>query len=504
MDQQTQYILYVLNQLRPEMEKAIRLIESKNPQGMQLMHHLHSQNLFLLNSVPDDPHVLFTAATSNMYLGHNGQAIALLEKCLSKRPELREAWNNLGGCWRQEFYLDKAERCYEKTLDLIEEDPKSTDRDYGDTYSNIGSMWVNEGNPQKAEKFLAKAIEKDPNNAHACWNMGLAKLELKKYKEGFDLYDAGFFNGTRVIRQYGNAAYFRPGNDCGGKTIVVWGEQGLGDEILFAQYIPAFVERFKPQRLVFDCHPRLVTIWQRYFTERHGIPCYGTRKTTPDWLDKEPPLDFKIAIASLPQHVPTTSLPMALEEDYFLPEPNLVEEYRKLFTQLADGRTLVGFGWTGGYKKTRIDQRSIPLGLWRELFDIPGTVWVSFQYTDDAETQLNGFLNEYPAYADKIIHLPHIVKAFNYDDNLAALHAMDERIFINTTAVHACGASGLYAFTLTPTKHAWRYGVVGDDLMPFYTSVRQIHQGARNETMKSALRRVRNKLIGRMKRRGNA
>ena len=170
--------------------------------------------------------------------------------------------------------------------------------------------------------------------------------------------------------------------------------------------------------------------------------------------------------------------------------------------KLAPGKTIVGFGWTGGYKKTRMDQRSIQLPNWQSLLDIENTVWFSFQYTEDAEQHVNAFFTYFPQYVDKIIHIPSIIKDFDYDTTLAALAACDYRLFINTTAVHACGAANIPCWTLTPTKHAWRYGLPGDEKMPFYDSVTQIHQGARNDTMEQALNIAKNRLIGQMKREG--
>lgn len=510
MDPNTEYrnfIMQQLVQLRGEMERAIRLIESKNRQGLQIMAQLHNIFMQMLDTDPDNPHILFSVAAAQMYLGGNGVTIAILEKCLQQDPTIKEAWNNLGGCWRSEFFLDRAEVCYQKALEITESEdtpPERKSADIADIYSNMGSLWVNEGEPRRAETQLQKALDAQPNNPHAKWNMALAKLELKKYKEGFALYDAGFSNGTRIMRHYGNADYFTNVSEGKDKTIVIWGEQGLGDEILFAQYIPAFIEAVQPRRVIFDCHPRLESIWKRYFTKRYTVPCYPTRKTKPDWVPREEPIDYKMAIASLPQHVDPKVIngKPACGEPYFLPEPGQVDAMREQLSRIAEGRTIIGFGWTGGYKKTRMDQRSIQLPNWRPLLDeVPNAVWLSFQYTEDAEQQLNQFFQQFPQYIDKIVHLPHIVKDFNYDTTLAALFCCDYRVFINTTAVHACGAAGLDCYTLTPTKHAWRYGLPGDKQMPFYSTVEQIHQGRHNPTMEQALATVKNRLIGSIKKR---
>lgn len=503
MSQEQEYKHFILQQLqflRGEMERALRLIDAKDKHGLMLMQQLHSAYCQMLDRDPDNPAILFSLAASQMHLGANGITIALLEKCLRGDPNVREAWNNLGGCWRQEFFLERAEECYNKALELTLKDPKCKPRDLADIYSNMGSLWVNEGCPAKGEALLAKAIEADPTNAHACWNMALIKLELKKYREGFAMYDDGFRNGTRIMRYYGNAAYVKPDDDLTGKTVVVWGEQGLGDEILFAQFIPEFIKAKNPGRVIFDCHPRLFNIWHRTFDEM-GVNLHPTRKTKSEWVPREEPIHYKIALASVPQYCEVQARTYG-SNAYFHPNQEKVEEMRAMMEKFANGRAIVGFGWTGGYKKTRMDQRSIPLPMWQSLFNVENTLWFSFQYTEDAEQQLGGFLQYAPQNVERIVHIPSVVKDFDYDTTLAALAACDYRLFINTTAVHACGAAALPCWTLTPTKHAWRYGGRGDELMPFYESVRQIHQGIHNDTMENALAIAKQKLIGRMKRDG--
>ena len=184
-DQEMNQVLHQLQYMKGEMEKAIRLVNAKDKQGMILMQRLHSVYVQMLDSYPDNPAILFSVAAAQMHLGANGITIALLEKCLRIDPTVREAWNNLGGCWRQEFYLENAEACYNKALELTLQQDEPKARDIGDIYSNMGSLFVNEGNPKKAEEYLQKALDADPGNAHAAWNMGLAKLELKSTRMAF-------------------------------------------------------------------------------------------------------------------------------------------------------------------------------------------------------------------------------------------------------------------------------------------------------------------------------
>ena len=107
---------------------------------------------------------------------------------------------------------------------------------------------------------------------------------------------------------------------------MIWGEQGLGDEILFAQFIPEFIMIHKPAKVIFDCHPRLIHIWERYFGKLN-VKLYPTRKTKSPWVSQEDPIHYKMAIASVPQYCESKNNALAGQQ-YFIPNQEKVKEMR--------------------------------------------------------------------------------------------------------------------------------------------------------------------------------
>jgi hypothetical protein len=156
-------------------------------------------------------------------------------------------------------------------------------------------------------------------------------------------------------------------NGDSGKRIVVYGEQGIGDEIMFASCVPDL--QAMSELVVLDCHPRLTTLFKRSF----GVDCYGTRKD--EWLDWVLPYKFnaRTPIGSLPRLScgRTASSRKAVPEDR--------PECRGRRAARPEDRA----AWSGGYKETRAAIRSMPLA---ELYPILGmdASFVSLQYTDSA------------------------------------------------------------------------------------------------------------------------
>jgi hypothetical protein len=400
----------------------------------------------ILNRHPDNPGVLFLLGTLYLQKRCNGLAINLLESALS-RQEFSEAFNNLGSAYKAENFNDMALRAFHRARELNEKDP--------DVCNNLSTIYINEGQPAQCIDWADEAIKLDSDHPNAHWNRGLAYLELGEWERGWEGYEWGFKSKDRLSRDYktdtNNATRW---DGSPGKTVVVYGEQGVGDEIMFSSCIPDLISVSK--KVIFDCHPRMVALMRRSF----NVECYGTRKESSiDWIKF--PIDNFVAIGSLPGFFRKKS------EDfpgtpYLLADSVRVEHFREKISAVKPGLR-VGVTWTGGRKKTRIDLRSIPIEQLERLFNIPGTSFVSLQYTPEAAAEAEKF------------DLPHWQDVINDLDELTALtKACDLVISVCQTQVHMAGALGVSCLCLTPSRPAWRYGMFGN--MPWYGSVTNIRQ----------------------------
>lgn len=433
------------------------------------------QYVLLLNKNYDNWVLLQLLGILYVHTGRNGLAICMLRRSIEFNKNISETWNNLGLAYLRENLHDKAKSCYLKALSLVpEEDHAMRSKVYG----NVASVSVNEGRPGDGIPDALKALKYDDTNIGAHWNLALMYLELNNFRDGFREYEFGLLkaaNGQtlRFNREYGwthldGTVEPTPWWDgTPGKTVVVYGEQGVGDEIMFASCLNDLRKVCK--EVIFDCHPRLVRLFGDSFP---GVKLHGTRKTdVVDWRD-EHHIDYKLAIGSLPYWFRRDGFPKH-------------DGYLKAHPKPKSGRVKIGLGWVGGYKQTRIELRSMRLPWLLPILKQDADFY-SLQYGDSSE-EIDLLEKE---HGIKVIQTGQ-EKAEDYGECADLVAGLDLVIAVNTSAVHLAGALGVPCWTMTPSKPAWRYGFEGEGMV-WYPSVRQFRQG--NENWGAVIDRVSNEL----------
>ncbi len=398
--------------------------------------------LGLLNDHPESGQVIFTLATTYLQQGLSGLAINLLYRAAQFNPTAPEVWNNLGSAYKTEQNDAMAERYYRHALSL---------REHPDYYNNLATLHVNRGAPEQGIEIAKKALSLNPTLAKAAWNLALLELETGDWENGYRHYLAGLDSKDRFLKQYHKAdgteiPYWKGEKD---KHVVVYGEQGLGDEIMFASALEDLAKDCKT--VVFDCHPRLINIFKRSFSHIENIVAYypDRKKESAKW-ELEHDIDYALPIGNLMYHYRRDgNYP---RKTYLKPDPEKVKMYREYLESLGPG-PYVGLGWVGGYKKTHANVRCTKLGHLVPVMEQGGT-FVSLQYTD-VKDKVERFHNDYPDIT--LWHDQKLLQEFDYDETMALVGALDLVICINTTMVHLCGAMGKECWTLTPYERAWRY-----------------------------------------------
>lgn len=441
--------------------------------------------MFLLGYDRDHPQILFNCGACLLKRGDNALAFHIFKRCLDIKPDFCEALNNIGWIHEHENEHTEAEAAFRKAIEI---DPKKTE-----FWNNLATVYVNNGTPDKAMEYADESIARGEDNVDAKWNKSLALLEAGNFEEGFKWYEFGKEGdlAKRKKRTFwpdkdGRTPEWKgPADEA--KTVAVYGEQGVGDEIMFASLIPE-IQR-DVETVILDCHPRLHNIYRHAFP---GVTVYGTRKENQIQWPSRHKIDACVAIGSLAQHYRKT------REDfprvpYLKPfEDRVAAWYEQWASRGLDDKPRIGFSWRGGTKLTRKDLRSIMLDQWRPLFESIDAHWVSLQYEHKemmglAKTQLDVFENECKEWAPPIIRIP---EADDLDECYGAvIHTLDLVISINTSLVHACGAYGVPCWVLTPCRPAWRYGVEGEDMV-WYDSIKQYRQDYQKDDWGPVLKRV--------------
>ena len=441
------------------LERAVELEEIDPDKALTLCSDV-------LNEDKDHPEATYIAARVLMTAGRHGLAHILYRRCNEMSPHKAEIQNSLGLSVEHAYPIE-ALKHYENALRI--------DPGYHHSLNNKGLMLLRKGRPDLCLKYAEKCLKAKPDYIGANVNRATALIMLRRWEEGWKEYTASL-GITRTRREYGVP-------DWNGEkgTVVVYGEQGIGDEILFSSCIP---DLQKTNDVVIDCDPRLVGLFLRSF----NCPVYGTRfKDQTPILDNHK-VDFQAAIGDLPRFFRNTeeAFPGGA---YLTPDPERCLQWRALFDHLPFGSTnpdmrrnqskgkTIGLAWQGGILNTERHARSFDLDVFAPLFDLPHT-FISLEYD---EPDLKGYPIKHYGRA--------VNKGVNYDETMALINELDLVICVTTTAVHAAGALGKECWCLTPKCPSYRFHLSGQ--MPWHSSVELLRQ---TSTWEKLISEVKTKL----------
>lgn len=448
--QQKQHEENILKQVPYSLSKAERL-----RQKGELDEALRVMVPYLNDHFDDVPALMLTAHIL-MDAERIGLVHPLLKRAAQLEPNIAMIWNNLGLCYQEGADLEEGETHFFRALKLEPNDAV--------THLNLGQLYNNLSQPHLAIKHCNKAIENDPGLPEAYYNRALANVALGNYREGWADYDATLGQGkTRKERVYGLIPRW---NGEEGKTIIAYGEQGMGDEISFASCIPDLV---KKNKVIIECNPRLWGLFKRSFNlETHGtrfndmIPWLHDQKT-----GQQRKIDGAVAFGSLPQYYrnETREFPGT---PYLIADHERRLQWKALLDSLGP-KMKVGIAWTGGNKNTGKARRSVDLEDMLPILRQDAT-FISLQYMDSPEVDV---LKK--NHGIEVHHWPRAVQSQDHDDCAALIAELDLVITVQTAVVHLSGALGKTCWAMLPRTPRWFYGISGNT-MPWYNSVKLYRQ----------------------------
>jgi tetratricopeptide (TPR) repeat protein len=394
-----------------------------------------------------DPYLCHAAGTLFIDMNMNGIAMQLLTRCVETSPEnapwLAEAYTNMGVALRAEAHEMEAAACYRRSLEI---EPTNVS-----VWGNYAGCHVNFGTPEKCVQIAEQGLLLDKNNVHCRHHKALGLLEMGKYESGFRMYEARLELPQFHHRNFAGERWY--GKKVSG-TLVIHGEQGLGDEVMFC----SLVDRAKKlcDRLVIECNYKLIPLFERSF----GVKCYGD----PEEIKKHETVSAWCPMGSLPFVFGVKS---PVKHHGFL---KTNPEFDKKYQKREDFR--IGVTWRGGLKGTHAHLRNFPIKTWKEFVR---PEWYSLQYGDiGSEIEQLGIKD--PGWGGDMDEFASLVKS------------CDLIITVCNTTVHFAGALNKPCWVLVPSKPAWRYGIAGERML-FYPSVRMFRQ-ADGEDWSEVLKRV--------------
>lgn len=403
--------------------------------------------------------------------GEYAPAMELLRPLTQRRPPDRDACNLLGLILGREFgQFDEAERLLRQAL---EPDPA-----WSAALCNLGWILLENGDHAQGLTLLDAALLRNPDDHETRLVRSYMNLKRGDFKSGWRDYEARHLSSFALRPSFD----FPPWDGAeSANTLLIYGEQGFGDQIMFASCFEEAIAR--AGRCIIDCDRRLVALFRRSFPEAM-IEASAPAGQQSAWSARAHGVDCQIPMGSLPRLWRNRREDFPQHAGYLRAAPERVAYWRARLDELGPGPK-IGLSWRGGVAATRRHLRSLALGEFLPLLRLPAR-FVSLQYGDCGD-DLNLLRREHG------VILPHWQDAIDdYDETAALVCALDLVISVCTAVIHLAGALGKPVWVLVPAVAEWRYLDRGEKL-PWYPSA-QLFRQAETGRWQDVITRVRPQL----------
>jgi tetratricopeptide (TPR) repeat protein len=307
------------------------------------------------------------------------------------------------------------------------------------------------GHYDEAVETLERVVALDPGHREAGFNLALLLLLRGDFAQGWDKYEQ-----RRRLLEVTKPNLAQPewdGDDLGGRTILLFAEQGFGDTIQCLRYVPSVAAR--AGRVILYVERPLV---------RLAASLAGNVVILPKGA-RLPPFDVWCPMLSLPRLCQTgaETIPPA---PYLQPRPAVAERWRRRLDGLHGMK--IGLAWGGSPHHVNDYRRSIDLERLKPLLNVPGASFVSLQVGPRA-----GELVALPAGG--IVDLS--PELHDFAETAGAIANLDLVIGVDTAVVHVAGAVAKPVWVMLPFSPDWRWMLERND-SPWYPSLRLYRQPA--------------------------
>lgn len=372
-----------------------------------------------LKLLPNDTAVAQDLARLAQRLGYLDIAEKLLLHYLAVDPEHLEAINNLACVLRDQNRYDEA---VEVLRARIQGAPDSAM-----LWNTLGTVLSDQGDMATALTFFDEALRLEPDFAKARYNRGNARQPLGDFvgaledievalphaapgyetammhmaraltlmgagrlKEGFEAYE------IRLDPRMPDAVHvaapgprLTPDQPLEGRRILVMGEQGLADELLFAGALPDLIRAVGPQGQVFVAvEARMVGLFQRSFPEvmagaHQSVRQAGRLTRIAPFMADQGSVDGWVPMGSLSAAFRPSLDAFPDHQGYIRPDPDRVARWRSELAALGNGFK-VGLHWKSLVLKGVRSRYFSPFDQWRPVLTTPGCMMVNLQCGDTA------------------------------------------------------------------------------------------------------------------------
>ncbi len=428
--------------------------------------------------LPDDAELHCRVASACRKTGRLPEAVSSYQRAIALQPENVETHISLGNCLKAQNRLPEALNCYRRAVKLqashagahynlasgLAETACFSEAethfraaltlrpDYYQAHGNLANTLQQQGRYAEAESAYRRAIEIRADYPEACNNLAMLLLSLGRYAEGWPLYEARHHPHKlrrSAVPPESPSPCWR-GESLAGKSLLLWPEQGFGDEIQFARYAPLLKARGLTH-LTLVCKAPLKAL----LATLDGVDTVITAN------EALPPHNFWSFPLSLPLLLGTTLQRIPATLPYLHADPQRLALWRPRLP--ASGRR-IGLVWQGNSAHGNDAHRSLPgLASLAPLWSVPDLHFISLQ---KGRGELEAAT---PPVGQDILALGQDIGDFA--DSAAIVAQLDLVICVDTAIAHLAGALGIPCWVLLPAVGCdWRWLHARSD-SPWYPGV---------------------------------
>jgi len=387
--------------------------------------------------------------------GEDAEAVHACERALQLSPNLAEAWSNLGCALLEQGAIEKSLAAHRRGLEL---NPHNARAHY-----NLGIAQERCQQHEAAVESYRRAVGLDPSYAPARMRLACVLLMRGEFPEGWVAYEWRWREKNALPKRF----EFTPwaGELAPGRRLLLWGEQGIGDEIIYSSMIRELAGAGLEITLEID--PRLAPLTRRSFPQVKVVARVNPAVVDPGAFDCQAPLAglgrfLRPSFDAFPRH-----------GGYLNADAKRVNQLSARLRG-SGSNTVIGISWSSANREFGGDKSSA-LVEWEAVLRVPGTRFVDLQY-GDTRTARKALRQRHGL---ELTHLDE-VDLFNDLEGLAALcAACDLVITVSNVTAHMAGALGKPVWLLAPASQGkiW-YWFSGRNDSPWYPSMRIFTQQA--------------------------
>jgi tetratricopeptide (TPR) repeat protein len=381
--------------------------------------------------LPSDPEAHSNLGVAFEARQHYREAVASFSAALALLPRFAPALNNLGNALKCLGKYDEALACLHDALAI--------DPSFAEAHCNLGATLQELGRYEQAAGAYAAALAHKPDYPVAHVNEALCRLTMGDFARGLPKYEWRWKRKPEMdfVRDFSQPLWLGA-DSLAGKTLLVHSEQGLGDAIQFARYLPLLAAR--GATVLFEVHRPLLALLAPM------APLAGAAAVIARG-DALPPFDFHCPVMSLPLAFGTNMDSIPPVQTGVAAPPERVEKWRQ---RIGTHGFKVGICWQGSSDSTG---RNARLRDFEALAAIPSVRLISLQKGEGSEQLL-----DLPAGM--------VVESLGEDfdaaggaflDTAAIMPSLDLVITIDTALVHVAGALNRPCWVLLRHNADWRW-----------------------------------------------